>query len=230
MIAAWRLLVNFVMRSTAATSQAWSAGAVRAMEEMLSSNLMNLPGDLPVPMDDGAADHLRGFRLPSITLSSTSGRQVRLDALQSPTVIFAYPRTGAADSPVPDGWDLIPGARGCTPETCGFRDHYSEFRALGFSVFGLSTQDTQYQQEMVERLGVPFEILSDHEFALTEVLNLPTFEFEGVRLLKRLTLIIGDGVVQHVFYPVFPPNSHADKVIEWLHNHPIGGSPQSVTA
>jgi peroxiredoxin len=178
---------------------------------------MTLPPDLPVPKDDGTAAHLTGMRVPAITLASTANRRVNLaDLARERTVIYCYPRTGAPGQPVPKGWDQIPGARGCTPESCGFRDHYHALQALHVRVFGMSTQTTEYQREAVERLHLPFEILSDADFAVTNALRLPTFEFEGVRLLKRLTLILSDGKIEKVFYPVFPPDKHAEEVIAWL--------------
>ena len=176
-----------------------------------------LPSDLPVPKDDGAARHLAGMRVPAITLTSTANRRVNLaDLARDRTVIYCYPRTGAPGQPVPKGWDQIPGARGCTPESCGFRDHYHALQELHARVFGLSTQTTEYQQEAVERLHLPFEILSDSDFAVTNALRLPTFDFDGVRLLKRLTLVLADGKIAKVFYPVFPPDKHAEEVIAWL--------------
>ena len=181
---------------------------------------MNLPSNLPVPKDDGAAHHLTGMRVPEITLSSTAGRRVNLaDLARARTVIYCYPRTGAPGQPVPKGWDDIPGARGCTPESCGFRDHYHALRALHVNVYGLSTQTTEYQREAVERLHLPFEILSDADFAVTNALRLPTFDFDGVRLLKRLTLVVNHGKIEKVFYPVFPPDKHAEEVVAWL-THP----------
>ena len=181
------------------------------------SALTELPPGLPVPQDDGAADHLRGIRMPHISLRSTGRRDVDVaDLGERRTVLYAYPRTGRPDRPVPAEWDAIPGARGCTPESCGFRDHFAEISALDAGVFGLSTQDTDYQREAVERLNLPFELLSDAAFALTDALRLPTFEFEGVRLLKRLTLVVRAGRVEHVFYPVFPPDRHAEEVLTWL--------------
>ena len=177
----------------------------------------SLPSDLPVPKDDGAAQHLAGMHVPAITLASTANRRVNMaDLARERTVIYCYPRTGAPGQPVPKGWDQIPGARGCTPESCGFRDHYHALRALHVRLFGLSTQTTAYQQEAVARLHLPFEILSDAEFALTDALRLPTFEFDGVRLLKRLTLVLSNGKIEKVFYPVFPPDKHAEEVIAWL--------------
>jgi len=178
---------------------------------------MTLPPNLPVPKDDGAANHLTGMRLPAITLASTANRRVNLaDLARERTVIYCYPRTGAPGQPVAKGWDEIPGARGCTPESCGFRDHYHALQALHVRVFGLSTQTTEYQQEAVTRLHLPFEILSDADFTLTNALRLPTFEFEGVRLLKRLTMVLNHGKIEKVFYPIFPPDKHAEEVIAWL--------------
>jgi peroxiredoxin len=178
---------------------------------------MHLPADLPIPADDGATAHLQGMRLPHVILSSTSGRRVDVANLSDGRVVlYVYPRTGLPDRPVPLGWDAIPGARGCTSESCGFRDHFNELRALGTDVFGVSTQDSDYQREAVRRLKLPFELLSDAEFALTNAISLPSFTFEGERLLKRLTMIVRDSAVEHVFYPVFPPDQHAGDVLAWI--------------
>lgn len=185
-------------------------------------NEFPLPPDLPRPVDDGAASHLAGMALPNISLRSTSGRLVDLahsSTLQA--VVYCYPMTGVPGKPLPEGWDAIPGARGCTPQSCNFRDQHQEFRKFGAEVFGLSTQTTEYQQEMAARLHLPFEVLSDAEFALTNALRLPTFQVAGMRLLKRLTLIIRSGRIAHVFYPVFPPNESADQALRWLREHPI---------
>jgi len=182
----------------------------------------NLPPNLPVPKDDGAARHLPGMQVHAITLVSTANRRVSLAELaRERTVIYCYPRTGAPGQPVPKNWDDIPGSRGGTPESCGFRDHYHALKALHVRVFGLSTQTTEYQREAVERLHLPFEILSDADFAVTNALRLPTFEFEGVRLLKRLTLILSSGRIEKAFYPVFPPDKHAEEVIAWLTGNPL---------
>ena len=181
-----------------------------------------LPSDLPRPVDDGACDHLAGLAMPPVRLPSTAGRLVDLGSLgPGRTVIYCYPRTGRPGEPLPTGWDAIPGARGCTPQSCAFRDHHRELADLGAEVYGLSTQTTDYQREMAERLHLPFEVLSDARFALTDALRLPTFEVDGMRLIKRLTLIVGDGRIEHVFYPVFPPNESAAQVIDWLEDHPI---------
>jgi peroxiredoxin len=179
-----------------------------------------LPPDLPKPVDDGAAEHLIGMPIPPISLRSTGDRIVELGRLSAPrTVIYCYPMTGVPGKPLPEGWDLIPGARGCTPQTCGFRDHYQDLKDRKAEVFGLSTQTTEYQQEMANRLHLPFEVLSDSEFRLSNALRLPTFEVDGVRLLKRLTMIVRGSKIEHVFYPVFPPNESADQVIHWLEAH-----------
>ena len=181
-----------------------------------------LPDDLPAPVDDGAADHLPGAVVPDIELAATDGGSVSLAALRGRTVVYAYPRTGRPGEPsLVDDWDLIPGARGCTPETCGFRDHHAELAAAGAAVFGLSTQDTDYQRELAERLALPFAILSDARLALTEALRLPTFEAAGHTLLRRLTLIVRDARIEHVFYPVFPPDRHALDVLAWLRADPV---------
>jgi peroxiredoxin len=176
-----------------------------------------LPADLPVPQDDGAARHLAGRRLPAIALPATDGSTVDLSALSGRTVVYIYPRTGRPGVKLPEGWDAIPGARGCTPQSCSFRDHFAELRALGVAhLFGLSTQDTDYQGEAVQRLHLPFAILSDQKLALTRALDLPTFTVAGMTLLKRMALVIEDGVVVKVFYPVFPPDQSAAEVMGWL--------------
>lgn len=181
-----------------------------------------LPPDLPVPTDDGAAAHLPGLPLPPFPLKATDGNEVRLDEAEGPAVVYAYPRTGRPNEPhlVPD-WDQIPGARGCTPESCAFRDHHADLLAAGASaVFGLSTQTSDFQREARDRLHLPFQLLSDADLALTNALDLPTFEAAGQTLLKRFTLVIGEGRVEHVFYPVFPPDGHASEVLSWLTRRP----------
>jgi peroxiredoxin len=188
---------------------------------MPGSNLHNLPEDLPVPTDDGACDHLTGLQLPSVPLLSTAGSLVDLAQLPGITVVYCYPRTGRPDEDIPEGWDLIPGARGCTPQSCAFRDHYQELQQAGAAqVFGLSTQTTAYQQEAVTRLHLPFALLSDAELAFTHALRLPTFEFADMTLIKRLTLIVNNGRIVKVFYPVFPPGQNAVEVLHWLTEHP----------
>ena len=172
---------------------------------------------LPAPEDDGAARHLPGMNLPSIALPATDGSTIDLSALAGCVVLYAYPRTGRPGEPNPDGWEAIPGARGCTPQSCAFRDHFAELRQLGVDrLFGLSTQDTAYQREAAERLHLPFPILSDEHLPITKALRLPTFSTHGMTLLKRLTLILRDGVIEHVFYPVFPPDQNAAEVVAWL--------------
>lgn len=189
-------------------------------------NPLDLPPNLPVPVDDGAAAHLQGMRVPSIALPSTAGGTVDLSALAGRTAVYCYPRTGRPDQAVPDGWDEIPGARGCTPQSCAYRDRYAEFETLGTRVFGLSTQTTEYQREAVTRLHLPFALLSDSKLALTRALRLPTFEFawsfgaQPAELIKRLTLVIRDGRIEHLFYPVFPSNKDAEQVQAWLAQHP----------
>ena len=181
-----------------------------------AQNPYELPNDLPVPEDDGAADHLPGMRLPSVPLASTSGDIVDLSALPGRTVVYCYPMTGRPDRSLPAGWDEIPGARGCTPQSCSFRDHHAELRALGANVFGASTQDTEYQREAATRLHLPFALLSDSDLALAGALGLPTFEVDGMVLLKRMTLVIDEGWIEKIFYPVFPPDRSAEEVVEWL--------------
>ena len=182
-----------------------------------------LPAELPAPQDDGAARNLPGTRLPSLVLAATDGSNVDLSKLSGRTVVYVYPRTGVPGQPLPEGWNEIPGARGCTPQSCGFRDHFGELKRLGVvRVFGLSTQDTAYQREAVERLHLPFPVLSDERLALARALDLPTFTTSGMTLLKRMALIIDHGVISKVFYPVFPPDKNAEEVIAWLRNQQDG--------
>jgi peroxiredoxin len=176
-----------------------------------------LPAGIPVPHDDGAARHLQGLALPSLSLAATDGSRVDLSKLAGRTVLYVYPRTGVPGQPLPEGWDAIPGARGCTPQSCSFRDHFAELKRLGVAhLYGLSTQDTAYQREAVERLKLPFAILSDAGLALTRAIDLPTFAVAGMTLLKRMALVVDDGVIGKVFYPVFPPDKSAAEVIAWL--------------
>jgi peroxiredoxin len=177
-----------------------------------------LPADLPVPEDDGASDHLPGMPLPPFELTATNGSQVRLDRMPGRIIVFAYPRTGVpGEDPLVRDWDSIPGARGCTPESCGFRDHFHELVAAGAAaVFGLSTQDSEYQREAATRLRLPYLLLSDADLEVTKALRLPTFEAAGQTLMKRFTLVVADGAIEHVFYPVFPPDAHAEEVLSWL--------------
>jgi peroxiredoxin len=182
----------------------------------MSTNFFELPKDLPCPIDDGAANHLRGTSLPTSALPATNGAIVDLAAIPGRFVIYIYPMTGRPGVPLPDGWDGIPGARGCTPQSCSFRDHFAELNALNTSVFGLSTQTTEYQKEARDRLHLPFELLSDNALTLKKLLRLPTFTVAGMELYKRLTLIIENGRIQKVFYPVFPPDQNAEDVLAWL--------------
>jgi peroxiredoxin len=176
-----------------------------------------LPEDLPRPEDDGAADHLVGRRLPRLVLRSTAGIDVDFSGLGRPlSVLFLYPMTGRPGVPLPPGWDDIPGARGCTPQNAGFRDHHVQLTALGADVHGLSSQSPPYQREVSERLGLPFPLLSDTSLALADALSLPTFVVDGTRLFRRLTMVVVDGVVVRVFYPVFPPDRSAAEVASWL--------------
>jgi peroxiredoxin len=187
------------------------------------TDYLALPADLPEPEDDGAAAHLPGVRMPAITLPSSDGARVDLAELgPGRTVLYFYPLTGRPGVELPQGWDAIPGARGCTTEACDFRDHLEELKAAGVArVYGLSSQSSAYQAELVERLHLPFPMLSDEPGLLADALRLPTFAAEGQpRLYARLTLVVDDGVVEHVFYPVFPPNTHAQQVLEWAREHP----------
>ena len=179
-----------------------------------------LPPGIPVPQDDGAARHLTGMKLPDLALPATRGGAINLPLLAGRSVLYIYPRTGVPGVDLPPGWDDIPGARGCTPQSCGFRDHFAELKTLGVShLFGLSTQDTDYQREAAERLHLPFAILSDAKLAFARALNLPTFSVAGMTLLKRMALVIDDGVIDKVFYPVFPPDQNAAEVVAWLRGH-----------
>ena len=182
----------------------------------MSVNLDQLPSDLPRPIDDGAAAHLEGACLPEVLLHATDGISVNLGKLKGRFVIYVYPMTGRPDVSLPDGWDGIPGARGCTPQSCSFRDHYGELKDIETGVFGLSAQTSEYQREARDRLHLPFHLLSDSELELRSLLRLPTFTAVGMELFKRLTLITEDGIIQKVFYPVFPPDQNVDEVLAWL--------------
>lgn len=194
----------------------------------MQRDFTSLPADLPRPIDDGAADHLPGVQMPSLALPSTRGDTIRVDVVPDGferLIIYAYPMTGIPGVELPPGWDTIPGARGCTPESCGFRDHADELAGEQAAVLGLSTQSPAYQREVAERLALPFPLLSDVDLQLTTALELPTFSIElasdydggGEKvLLKRITLVVKAGVIEHVFYPVFPPDEHALQVLSWL--------------
>lgn len=185
---------------------------------MRSDDVYVLPPGLPVPGDDGAARHLAGMRLPSLALPGTRGRVVDVAGLGGAgrAVVYVYPRTGRPDEPPPPGWDAIPGARGCTPQACAFRDHHAELQRLGAEVWGISAQSSVDQREFAERVHLPYELLSDAKLELARALRLPVFEVAGMTLLKRLTLIARRGVIERVFYPVFPPDRNALDVIRWL--------------
>jgi peroxiredoxin len=176
-----------------------------------------LPTNIPAPQDDGAASHLAGLKLPSVSLAATNGAHVDLSRLEGLTVVYIYPRTGVPGQPSPDGWDAIPGARGCTPQSCSFRDHFAELKQLGVGqLYGLSTQDSRYQREAADRLHLPFPVLSDTALTLAQAIKLPTFTVAGMILLKRMALVIENGVITKAFYPVFPPDKNAEEVIAWL--------------
>jgi peroxiredoxin len=181
--------------------------------------LTSLPENLPIPVDDGACNHLLSVVLPDVSLPATDGQMVNLSRLVGWVVLFCYPKTGQPNQALPKDWDSIPGARGCTPQACGFRDSYANLTALGAQIFGLSAQDSEYQQEAVQRLHLPFALLSDLDLAWSQALQLPTFDVNGMRLNKRVTLILQNGTIQHYFYPVFPPDAHAIQVHDWLKAH-----------
>ena len=187
---------------------------------MRSDDLYSLPGGLPIPVDDGACDHLPGAAWPALALPSTAGGTVALAEVDTDwQVLYFYPRTGQPDRDPPGGlkrWDAIPGSRGCTPQACAYRDHHDELRAFGCRVFGISTQDTEYQREAAGRLHLPFPLLSDARLELARALRLPTFEIEGLTLIKRLTLIGRRTRIERCLYPVFPPDADADSVLSYL--------------
>lgn len=184
------------------------------------TDLNQLPTDLPIPQDDGAADHLVGMRLPAISLPATTSGRFNLAESKGRLVIYCYPMTGRPNVALPEGWDQIPGARGCTPQSCSFRDLYQELRALGAQVVGLSVQSTEYQQEMANRLHLPFPVLSDVDYQFQQALRLPTFVAAGMTLLKRVTLIVNNGVIEAVHYPIFPSDSDPAWVMSYLKNNP----------
>jgi peroxiredoxin len=187
---------------------------------MSTDSLHSLPDDLPPPVDDGACDHLVGMDLPSLALPSTAGAPVDLSKLPGRLVVYCFPRAGQPGVPSPAGWDKIPGARGCTPQSLAFRDHHHKIRSLHAEVFGISAQSPEAQGEIAARLQLPFALLSDEKLELARALNLPTFEADGMLLIRRLTLIVTEGAIEKVFYPVFPPDKSADEVIVWLLAHP----------
>jgi peroxiredoxin len=185
---------------------------------------LSLPDNLPVPQDDGGCAHLPGLQVPQLALATTAGSTVDFSSLPGRSVIFCYPKTGLPGKEPPAAWDEIPGARGCTPQNCGFRDEYANLQRAGVKqLFGLSTQSSLYQQEAATRLHLPYLLVSDENLALTRALNLPTFDFAGETLIKRLTLIVDDGVITHVLYPVFPPDKSAAQTLAWINQHPITG-------
>lgn len=191
---------------------------------MNQKNLLEVDwSKIPPPADDGGAAHLVGMTIPEVSLVATDDTTVTLSALPGRVVVFAYPRTGEPGKiSLVDDWDMIPGARGCTPQTCSFRDLFAELKAAGAKrVFGLSTQSNVYQTEMASRLHLPFPVLSDEKLALTRALKLPTMEVAGLTLIKRLALIIDDARITHVFYPVFPPDRNAGDVLAWLKANPV---------
>lgn len=194
-----------------------------SMREPLDTNPYFLPAGLPVPMDDGACKHLTGTRMPSISLRSTNGRYVDVaNASRQRAVFFFYPETGTPGGPIPKSWNEIPGARGCTPQSCSFRDHYQEFRELGFDAFGVSGQNLGEQIDFARRNSLPYELLNDSDFRLTKALRLPTFEFQSKIFIKRLALVLERSEILKVFYPVFPPNRNAEEVLHYLRSSSLG--------
>ncbi len=183
------------------------------------TNFNQLPADLPIPQDDGLTNHLKGMRLPNIVLDTTNGKSINFSDIKGKLVIYCYPMTGQPNVALPDGWDQIPGARGCTPQSCSFRDHYQELQSFGAKLVGLSVQSTEYQKEMAERLHLPFPIASDVNHQFQKALNMPTFTVAGMTLLKRVTLIANHGVIEAVHYPIFPSDSDPAWVIGYLKSH-----------
>jgi peroxiredoxin len=183
------------------------------------TNLSQLPTDLPIPEDDGSTNHLKGMKLPQISLQATNGKTIHLGDIKGKLVIYCYPMTGQPNVALPHGWDQIPGARGCTPQSCSFRDHYQELQALSAEVVGLSVQSTEYQKEMADRLHLPFPVVSDAKYQFQKALNLPTFEAAGMTLLKRVTFIANNGVIEAVHYPIFPSDSDPAWVMDYLKIH-----------
>ena len=180
------------------------------------TNYLDLPDNLPIPQDDGAASHLDGTKLISIPLHATDNSQIDLSKMSGTTVVFIYPMSGVPGVELPIGWDDIPGARGCTPQACSYRDKYPEVKKYVDNLFGLSVQNTEYQRELKLRVGLPYEILSDSELKLASALSLPTFDVHEMKLLKRLTLIIIEGVIVSHHYPVFPSNKDVDWVLDFF--------------
>lgn len=183
------------------------------------AQLIDLPTNLPIPVDDGKCNHLKGMYLPNIPLNSTNDNKINLAELKGLYVLYFYPMTGRPDVELPEGWNEIPGARGCTPQSCSFRDNSEVLTNLNAKVYGISTQSTAYQKEMVERLHLPFEVLSDEDLKLAKELNLPTLIVNDMTLIKRITLICKDNKIVKVFYPVFPPDKNVDEVINWIENN-----------
>lgn len=191
---------------------------------MTQGNLLEVDwSKIPAPEDDGAANHLTGMTIPPVSLRATNDTAVTLSELTGRTVVFGYPRTGEPGKiGLVDDWDMIPGARGCTPQTCSFRDLFAELKAAGAKhVFGLSTQSNEYQAEMAGRLHLPFPVLSDKHLELSDALSLPTMEVADLTMIKRMAMIIDDGKITHVFYPVFPPDRNAGDVLEWMKANPV---------
>lgn len=181
-------------------------------------DLYTLPKNLPIPTDDGACDHLVGSRIPAISLLATSGEVINLDTLSGAVVIYFYPMIGRPESRPLDGWNEIPGARGCTPQSCAFRDNYVELMHFADNIFGASSQSLEEQKEAKARLDLPYELINDSDYILTEAMRLPTFNYKNSRLIKRLTVISINSIIQKVFYPVFPPNQNAEDVLNWFSN------------
>lgn len=225
-----RMITSFTFRRDVLQQRLDVSASRTFHQENPLTDYTMLPDNLPIPEDDGAASHLPGMALPRLKLTTSEGRTVDLSALGTGrTVIYLYPLTGRPGIDLPEGWDAIPGARGCSAEACSFRNHFQDLQIAGAAqVFGMSSQSPEYQAEVVERLSLPFAMLSDENLALADALNLPTFSAPGHdRLYARLTLVVRDGTIERVFYPIFPPNTHAQQVRAWLAEHPIGSPGRS---
>jgi peroxiredoxin len=178
--------------------------------------LLSIPKDLPIPLNDGACEHLEKMLLPNVSLWSTDNQEITLSCLSGWNVIFCYPMTGRPGFAIPEGWVQIPGAAGCTPQVCSYREHHSEFKRNSVGVYGISTQTPEAQKEAVNRLELSYPLLSDANHSFSSALKLPLLEVGGLKLIKRLTLILNNGVIKKCFYPVFPPDKNVVEVMDWL--------------
>lgn len=178
--------------------------------------IFSIPADLPIPLDDGACEHLENMRIPNVSLWSTDNQEINLSNLRGWNLIFCYPMTGRPGVPIPEGWAQIPGAAGCTPQACSYRDNHAELKRNGVGVYGISTQTSEAQKEASIRLGLSYPLLSDANHSFSSALKLPLLEVDGLKLIKRVTLVLKDGAIKKCFYPVFPPDKNVVEVTAWL--------------